>query len=349
MVIKLNVNRCNISKVCQLLADENISSSISKTSILLEANQISKKLSTKLWQICNIIEIEYKPDAKLEKQNSFDSNSNNTKKEELEIKYPDVKRGQVYLCDFEEPNGHKIAYKRYCIIVQNDVANQNSSTTVVIPCTTSHEASNPSEYSFYFSENNMTDFSEAHVSPKKNTAIANQLQVIDKSHLFKFLGTLTESFMDEHIQPIIQSVFDIKYKMSSKKLKDISSIQLTLINGKNVEELINTSKHYKNSSNKIKIINNLLEKFGFDITQKGINYLSEAIYEATEVEEFNVTYLTKQISELHNNKITPKEIERLLVARVKENFKLNKSPVKQFIQLCCLILDEEECNDATKN
>ena len=56
--------------------------------------------------------------------------------EEYDLLYPTVKRGEVYWCDFGEPYGSEQGYIRYAIVVQNDIANFNSSTTIVLPCTT---------------------------------------------------------------------------------------------------------------------------------------------------------------------------------------------------------------------
>ena len=38
------------------------------------------------------------------------------------LKYPRVKRGELYICDFGEPYGSEQGYKRFALIVQNFIA-----------------------------------------------------------------------------------------------------------------------------------------------------------------------------------------------------------------------------------
>lgn len=118
--------------------------------------------------------------------------------------YPTVKRGEVYWCDFGKVYGHEQGGQRPAIVVQNDVGNSNSPTTIVLACTTELKHSLPVHYSFIFSKENMLDYNESNISSKQNTVMAEQIYTVDKTRLLKFIGTMTPEFMNE-----IQKILDI--------------------------------------------------------------------------------------------------------------------------------------------
>lgn len=62
------------------------------------------------------------------------------------LKYPRVKRGELYMCDFGEPYGSEQGYKRFALIVQNNVGNYSSPTTIVVACTTKKKTKLPIHY-----------------------------------------------------------------------------------------------------------------------------------------------------------------------------------------------------------
>ena len=78
--------------------------------------------------------------------------------EKYDLRYPIVKRGEVYLCDYGKPYGSEQGYKRYAIIVQNDYGNIYSPTTIVISCSTASKQKSPVHYCFKFSNENMIDY-----------------------------------------------------------------------------------------------------------------------------------------------------------------------------------------------
>jgi mRNA interferase MazF len=50
----------------------------------------------------------------------------------------DVRRGDVVIVRFDPAEGHEMKKTRPAVVVQNDVGNRNSSTTIVAPATGSH-------------------------------------------------------------------------------------------------------------------------------------------------------------------------------------------------------------------
>lgn len=51
---------------------------------------------------------------------------------------PDVRRGDVVLVRLDPAEGHELRKTRPAVVVQNDVGNRNSSTTIVAPATGTH-------------------------------------------------------------------------------------------------------------------------------------------------------------------------------------------------------------------
>jgi mRNA interferase MazF len=51
---------------------------------------------------------------------------------------PDVRRGDVVVVRLDPAEGHEMTKTRPAVVVQNDIGNANSSTTIVAPATGTH-------------------------------------------------------------------------------------------------------------------------------------------------------------------------------------------------------------------
>lgn len=279
--------------------------------------------------------------------------SDATEEPKFVLRYPKVKRGEVYLCDFGESFEGESGGKRYAIIIQNDDGNEHSLTTIVLPCTTKHKNNLPVHYIFRFSSENMVEYSNAKVSSKINVALGENITTISKSRLINYLGTMTENFMDEHIQPIIDRSLALKRKtktvyvekdldsvqMAKATYRDLNLTQIQLLSFVDIDELLFISKSsIKDSEKSYKI----LQLFGFDFSKNGVQYLLDAICIAPKSKYFNLETLSQKLSETGEYTIEASEIQRLIVARVKERFKLKKSPTIDFIRLVNRLLTKKE-------
>ena len=286
--------------------------------------------------------------------------------EEYDLLYPTVKRGAVYWCDFGEPYGSEQGYIRYAIVVQNDIANFNSSTTIVLPCTTSHKKRFPVQYNFVFSNENMIDYDVIRVGTKENVVEAGQIRTIDKTRLRKFLGTMTPEFMNE-MQDIIDISLNLQRKEkvitktekvyvdkpvyinvpadtnTPKERKDLNMVQIQLLSLVDVKELFKIAQ--TRYSDKIKA-ERILELFGFNMQKNGVKYLFKAILISPKDAYFNLETLCDSVAKSEHN-VEKDEIKRLIVARIKEQFKFRKSPTIDFIRLVnsFLIKKEDEQNE----
>lgn len=94
-----------------------------------------------------------------------------------------IRRGDVYWCNLGDYNGHIQKGKRPVIIIQNDVGNYYSPTTIVIPCSTSRKIATPCH--LYFK-----------LKGKDNIALCEQITTINKSQLCGYIETLDSCYMD---------------------------------------------------------------------------------------------------------------------------------------------------------
>lgn len=222
-MLQLSTSNLDIIKVSKILAKFKINASTSKTGIILSDGEISEELVNAL--ITSGIEINSvrnfiaETDDSLFEDNSLNIDDDKTSSEYIindgshrtkipvnckkyDLLFPTVKRGEVYICDFGEPYGSEQGYIRYSIIIQNDIGNIHSPTTIVLNCSTRNKNKLPVHRTFKFSEQNMIDYDVRRIGTKKNIIMAEQIHTVDKSRLRKYLGTMTSDFMDD-IQEII--------------------------------------------------------------------------------------------------------------------------------------------------
>lgn len=277
---------------------------------------------------------------------------------EYDLIYSEVKRGEVYLCDFGEPYGSEQGFKRYAIVIQNDDGNLHSPTTIVIACTTEHKKRLPVHFHCTFSSRNMIDYDLARVGSAENVIMAEQIQTVDKTRLRKYLGTLTPEFMK-----IIEGKIDISLHLSRevktiekkvyvdrpvpektivdpetpKERKDVNMVQVQLLSFVDINELLKISQSY--SSDDVKA-QRILELFGFDFKRNGVQYLLKAIIASPKDAYFNLETLSESVSRTEG--IEKEEVKRLIVARVKEAFGFRKAPTIDFIRLVNNFLVKQE-------
>lgn len=99
-----------------------------------------------------------------------------------------VRRGDIVVVDLGPTRGHEIRTTRPCIVVQNDVGNRHSSTTIVAPATTRYR-----EYPFeVLVRADESDFTE------DSSIRTDQLRTVDVSRRVEFVaGRLPAAVMQE--------------------------------------------------------------------------------------------------------------------------------------------------------
>ncbi len=107
------------------------------------------------------------------------------------------KRGQVYWVNLDPTIGAEIKKRRPAVIIQNDVGNQYSPTTIIAPITSGAEALYPIEVEVKAPEGGL-----------KNDSLVklDQIRAVDKRRLVKRTGQLNPETMRKVDQAILISM-----------------------------------------------------------------------------------------------------------------------------------------------
>lgn len=106
------------------------------------------------------------------------------------------KRGEIYLTALDPTVGREIQKTRPALVIQNDLTNEHSGTTIVAPIT-SKVRTPLSPLHVLLASDNATGLSTA------SMALLNQIRTVDRLRLVKRLGvadTQTMQFVDEAIE-----------------------------------------------------------------------------------------------------------------------------------------------------
>lgn len=99
------------------------------------------------------------------------------------------RRGEIYYADLNPIKGHEQGGRRPVLIIQNDIGNQFSSTTIVAPLTTSFgERIYPTEVRIPAGVGSL---------PQASAVLLNQIKTIDKERLETRIGQLDERIMSQ--------------------------------------------------------------------------------------------------------------------------------------------------------
>jgi len=96
------------------------------------------------------------------------------------------RRGSVFLVNLNPTLGSEIRKTRPAVILQNDIGNQYSSTTIVAPITSGEEAIFPVEVAVQPPEGGLAN---------PSLILLSQIRTIDKRRLVKKLGELSADTM----------------------------------------------------------------------------------------------------------------------------------------------------------
>lgn len=327
-MLLLHSKNVDVHELSKILVKHRISAKVNANSIYIDG-ELSDSLFSDLAKTVNILSVQ-----NYDEPRDITDLKKNRRPESFNIK-----RGQIYLCDLGEISGHEQAGVRPFIIMQNNIANKHSDTTVGIPLTSSiRKITLPCNFAFSFKDDILSHCSNKLVfSTDISVALIDQIRVIDKEHILKYLGTFTPEFMEELSKKAME--FLVLQPKSDIKVNDdsICSVEYDAPNEiqKEMLELINKDDCYMICSSNIdnyKKIERLLKAFGFDPVRRGVDLLTHAINESLKVSTFNLETLSNNIAKSKND-ITSSEVQRLIVARVKERFSFKKSPTIDFIRL----------------
>ena len=97
-------------------------------------------------------------------------------------------RGMVVLVDLEPVKGHEQGRTRPCVVVQNDVGNRYSSTTVIVPLTDASHIKKPSPIYVPVKKGDGG-------ATKDSFVLCDQIRTVDQSRFRSIYGTLAPETM----------------------------------------------------------------------------------------------------------------------------------------------------------
>lgn len=99
-----------------------------------------------------------------------------------------VKRGNMYLANLNPYQGSEQGGIRPVLIVQNDIGNFYSHTTIIVPITNymNHKKALPTHVIL-----------DANILSYKSVVLCEQLRVVDKKRLIKYVGRLDENILKQ--------------------------------------------------------------------------------------------------------------------------------------------------------
>lgn len=110
-----------------------------------------------------------------------------------------VKRGDIYYADFgsvEDAVGHELAKRRPVLIIQNNLGNKKSTTTICLCLSTKCKYGYP--YHVHFSNMNILS--------RESDICAEQIKTIDQCRLEQYLGNVGSAVMEEVDKALVISL-----------------------------------------------------------------------------------------------------------------------------------------------
>ena len=97
------------------------------------------------------------------------------------------RRGEIYYADLNPIKGHEQGGRRPVLIIQNDLGNQFSPTTIVAPLTTAFSARTyPTEVRVEAGNGGL---------PQASSVLLNQIKAVDKDRLEERIGQFNQAIM----------------------------------------------------------------------------------------------------------------------------------------------------------
>lgn len=124
-----------------------------------------------------------------------------------------IRRGDVYYADFgsvEDAVGHELAKKRPVLIIQNNLGNKKSTTTICLCLSTKCKYGLP--YHVHFNDLNIVS--------RESDICAEQIKTIDQCRLEQYLGNVGSAVMEQ-----VDKALVISLGIKGVDLSDIVSVQ----------------------------------------------------------------------------------------------------------------------------
>jgi len=108
-----------------------------------------------------------------------------------------MRRGDIYQLDFGIPQGSVQGGVRPALVIQNDVGNRTSPTTIVAAITSKHKRSYPFHVEISTDESGL---------PEDSTILLEQIQTVPQNRLVKKIGSIDKHKLVEVDKALIISL-----------------------------------------------------------------------------------------------------------------------------------------------
>lgn len=109
-----------------------------------------------------------------------------------------IKRGDIVLANLDPVIGAEQGKTRPALVIQNDIGNEYSPTTIIAPITSKI-------FSRQFPTNTEIDKTNSPLK-EKSTILLNQIRTIDKSRIIKIYGHISNKKLKEIDEAIMNSL-----------------------------------------------------------------------------------------------------------------------------------------------
>lgn len=167
--------RCNVKAICQ------------KNSVEIEG-EVPYEVLKKIFENKGILSIQnFKGEFKGEKSSYS----------KAVPKTMEIKRGDIYLCNFGSPTGFETGFERPVLVLQNTDSLEETKTAIVVPCSSNVNFLLNDTIVANFSEKTVDNCSELLKKYERSSIYLHEIRAVDKSRLERYLGTAKKSLMDE--------------------------------------------------------------------------------------------------------------------------------------------------------
>ena len=113
-----------------------------------------------------------------------------------------ILQGEIYICELGKNIGSEQNGERPCLVIQNDILNETSDVTIVLPITSRIKKEMPTHY-----ELDTKDY--PFLITKRNTILCEHIRCISKNRVGKLIGKLNKSDL-ENVLEIKEYAYRVK-------------------------------------------------------------------------------------------------------------------------------------------
>ena len=186
-----------------------------------------------------------------------------------------VKRGDIYYADFgsvEDAVGHELAKKRPVLIIQNNIGNKKSTTTICLCLSTKCKYGLPYH----------VRFNDLNIVSRESDICAEQIKTIDQCRLEQYLGNVGSAVMEQ-----VDKALVISLGIKGADLSDIVTVCEPEIIEEPQEEISifqymgEQLRFWQDIEVKVSLIKNEISRLDDEINSV-LNYIEETSYTETQ-------------------------------------------------------------------